>query len=164
MFNFTNLTYRGAAALALTLIQHTSQASAAETCVAAPTCAELGYTLTSTANCVGTPLKCPFDTTKYNCTQKSDAIVAMMPDYKKGRSLAFKTNHYMTENGWINAGAAVNANDGKTLWYINDERVGTAHETGDENSALYPVVKGDKVYHNGLATYNYLTFYPCRGN
>ena len=46
----------------------------AQTCGAQPSCAELGYTLTSTADCIGTPLKCPFDKTKYNCVTQNDIV------------------------------------------------------------------------------------------
>ena len=45
----------------------------AQTCGAQPSCADLGYTLTSTADCIGTPLKCPFDKTKYNCVTMAKA-------------------------------------------------------------------------------------------
>ena len=38
----------------------------AQTCGAQPSCADLGYTLTSTSGCLGTALKCPFEN-KYNC-------------------------------------------------------------------------------------------------
>ena len=46
----------------------------AQTCGAQPSCADLGYTLTSTADCIGTPLKCPFDKTKYNCVVVDDIV------------------------------------------------------------------------------------------
>ena len=46
----------------------------AQTCGAQPSCADLGYTLTSTADCIGTPLKCPFDKTKYNCVTQNDIV------------------------------------------------------------------------------------------
>ena len=41
------------------------------TCGAQPSCADLGYTLTSSADCLGTVLKCPFDK-KYSCVTKSN--------------------------------------------------------------------------------------------
>ena len=152
------------AAAALLTPAGAAPANATETCATAPTCAELGYTLTSTTNCVGTPLKCPFDKTKFFCTLKSEAITAMMPDYNNGRSLSTKTTHYMTENGWIRAGAAIENDSPKVEWFVNGHHLGTTFRAGDENSALYPVAKGDRVYHNGVASYNYLEFFPCRGN
>ena len=44
------------------------------TCGAQPSCADLGYSLTSTADCIGVPLKCPFDKTKYNCVTQDDIV------------------------------------------------------------------------------------------
>ena len=43
----------------------------AQTCGAQPSCADLGYTLTSTSGCLGTAVKCPFEN-KYNCITQSN--------------------------------------------------------------------------------------------
>ena len=78
-----------------------SPADAAEVCATAPTCAELGYTLTSTANCVGTPLKCPFDKTKYYCTTKQEAAAAATPDYSKAESRSLNNTYKASTDGFI---------------------------------------------------------------
>ena len=41
------------------------------TCGAQPSCSDLGYSYTgSTSDCVGPALKCPFNTSYFNCTKK----------------------------------------------------------------------------------------------
>ena len=52
----------------------------AQTCGAQPSCAELGYTLTSTSGCLGTAVKCPFEN-KYNCITQSN-----LSEYSKNSS------------------------------------------------------------------------------
>ena len=40
----------------------------AQTCGTQPSCADLGYSYTgSTSDCVGPALKCPFNTSYFNC-------------------------------------------------------------------------------------------------
>ena len=67
----------------------------AQTCGAQPSCSSLGYTYTgSTSDCVNTPMKCPFNTSYFNCTKKADAlaklqadiVTAAMPDYSRAQS------------------------------------------------------------------------------
>ena len=45
------------------------------TCGAQPSCSSLGYTYSgSTTDCLNTPLKCPFNTSYFNCTKKADVV------------------------------------------------------------------------------------------
>ncbi len=89
------------AAAALLTPAGAAPANAAEVCATAPTCAELGYTLTSTTNCVGTPLKCPFDKTKFFCTTKQEAAAAAMPDYSKAAGRSLGVTYTAATNGYI---------------------------------------------------------------
>ena len=73
----------------------------AQTCGAQPSCAELGYTLTSTSSCVGNVLKCPFDKTKYYCTQKSEVTTVVMPDYNQAFSRNCGTTYTADKDGYI---------------------------------------------------------------
>ena len=138
----------------------------AQTCGAQPSCSDLGYSYTgSTSDCVGPALKCPFNTSYFNCTKKADVFNNSVPDLSKGKKLSYGVTHTVTEDGWVQMGAADHKDGGdsmKPYWYINGEKIGTIMGKSDENSALYPVVKGDKVMHNGKATYNYFVFYPNR--
>ncbi len=51
------------------------------TCGKQPSCADLGYTLTTKSDCVGTALKCPFED-KYNCVTKPDIVTHDTPTNK----------------------------------------------------------------------------------
>ena len=47
----------------------------AQTCGAQPSCSDLGYTYTgSTSDCLSPALKCPFNTSYFNCTKKADTF------------------------------------------------------------------------------------------
>lgn len=78
-------------------------ASAADTCTPAPSCADLGYTQ-STSSCKGGKyVKCPFDTTKIACIalepRVGDLKYALDPDDHDGWLLCdgreFKTTQYL---------------------------------------------------------------------
>ena len=45
------------------------------TCGAQPSCDSLGYKYTgATTDCVNTPMKCPFNSSYFNCTKKADVM------------------------------------------------------------------------------------------
>lgn len=135
------------------------------TCGAQPSCDSLGYTYTgSTSDCVGTALKCPFNSSYFNCVKRSDVFNHIVPDTSKGQTLPLKQTYIVPEDGWVQMGAADHkpGDANKPYWYINGEEVGTIMGESDENSAYYPVMRGDKVMHNGKATFNYFVFYPSR--
>ena len=60
----------------------------AQTCGAQPSCSSLGYTYTgSTSDCLSPALKCPFNTSYFNCVKKADVIKNMVLDWSKKLSL-----------------------------------------------------------------------------
>ena len=82
----------------------------AQTCGAQPSCSSLGYTYTgSTSDCVNTPMKCPFNTSYFNCTKKADAlaklqadiVTAAMPDYSRAQSRNKGQQYTASTNGFI---------------------------------------------------------------
>ena len=60
----------------------------AQTCGAQPSCSTLGYTYTgSTSDCVNTPMKCPFNTSYFNCVKKTDVYNGIDTKYYAGKKL-----------------------------------------------------------------------------
>ena len=130
----------------------------AQTCATQPTCAELGYTLTSTTDCIGTVLKCPFDKTKYYCTQKTEVTAAVMPNYAKGESRTIGATYIAASDGYIFGydGHQGDSNhegfqiivDGKNI------RLSTYQLDWEINNWLYPIKKGSsyRVILGGLGT------------
>ncbi len=127
------------------------------TCAQQPTCDSLGYTLTSTTDCIGTVLKCPFNTARYYCTTKTEAlnklqadiVTAAMPDYSKREQKNTGVNYVAPSNGLLigydsmrgDAGAKCDA----TLQiYIDgvNVRVGDSQINWSSNSWSYPIKKG----------------------
>ena len=149
----------------------------AQTCATQPTCAELGYTLTSTSSCIGTVLKCPFDKTKYYCTQKTEVTAAVMPDYSKSITLGTGTNYTLglgTLSAYSCGWALMSASDESvTSFYINDVRIGGQFSWNasdkndwwnDGNAIIVPLLSGDKFRINTTGGKNtaILRFYPCK--
>lgn len=136
----------------------TNSALAAEACATAPTCAELGYILTSSTNCAGTPLKCPFDKTKFYCTTKQEAAAAAMPDYSQALGRSLGVTYTATSNGFIigydnqrsEPGFREGA-DGGIQIRINgkDVRLLSNQVNWATNNWSYPVKKGNTYYVNG---------------
>ena len=135
-------------------------AAQAQTCATQPTCAELGYTLTSTTDCIGTVLKCPFDKTKYYCTTKTEAlsklsadiVTAAMPDYSKRLSRSNNVTYTAATNGFI-TGYETHQSDAGGCWDCNtvdidvnidgvNVRISGGQTNWAYNSWSYPVKKG----------------------
>ena len=124
------------------------------TCAQQPTCDSLGYTLTSTSDCIGTVLKCPFNTARYYCTTKTEAInklqqdivTAAMPDYSKMVSRSNGTIYTAATNGFIFGYDRYNGSGWATGTTIlidgRNVRVNTDQSQGSVNSWSYPVKKG----------------------
>ena len=67
----------------------------AQTCGAQPSCSDLGYTYTgSTSDCLSPALKCPFNTSYFNCTKKADAVKNMVLDCSKKKSINLTSSTY----------------------------------------------------------------------
>ena len=75
----------------------------AQTCGAQPSCSSLGYTYTgSTSDCVNTPMKCPFNTSYFNCVKKADVIKNMVLDWSKKKSInPTSSTYYPTSYGIV---------------------------------------------------------------
>ena len=136
----------------------------AQTCGAQPSCAELGYTLTSTSSCVGNVLKCPFDKTKYYCTQKSEVFSNMTLNWNAKVSFGAKSYYYPSKYGFIVA-VLRDTGGGAVYLKINGiNYIGSGHER-DAQFYTIPVKPGDSVY---ATSYNHsedkLYFVPFAGN
>ena len=124
------------------LLAGSAQAADNYTCATPPSCATLGYTLTSTADCIGTPLRCPFDTSKIQCTTKTEAVnklkddilTASLPNYDAEKVLSCGSKYTVGSGilagyscGWVlfsNAADQMNRWSNDVLWRINDKEVG----------------------------------------
>ena len=123
----------------------------AQTCGAQPSCAELGYTLTSTSSCVGNVLKCPFAKTKYYCTQKSEGTTVVMPDYNQAFSRNCGTTYTSDKDGYIFGSEAYwdNWSTCKQMsgYYIKirgtNVRLTERIHGNNTNNRIYPDKKGD---------------------
>ncbi len=126
----------------------------AQTCGAQPSCADLGYSYTgSTSDCVGPALKCPFNTSYFNCVKKADAlaklqadiVTAAMPNYKTLYSRATGVTYTTTTNGFLIGIDYRKATEGGSveIW-INNSMVRVQREQTDwtRNSWSYPIQKG----------------------
>ena len=124
------------------------------TCGAQPSCDSLGYKYTgATTDCLNTPIKCPFNSSYFNCVKKVDAIkklqqdivTAVMPDYKKILSRALDVTYTADTNGFIIGIDYREGDKGGTveIW-INGTmvRVQSAQTDWSRNSWSYPVKKG----------------------
>ena len=150
----------------------------AQTCGAQPSCSSLGYTYTgSTSDCVNTPMKCPFNTSYFNCVKKTDVYNGIAPDYYTGKQLRTDGTSYAVGSGELSSykcawilfrSENTNSQDQASTWWINSATVGQqrglAGKWADYNSAMFWVVSGDQFSLDGHATNDYLYIYPCRGN
>ena len=134
----------------------------AQTCGAQPSCADLGYTLTSTSSCVGNVLKCPFDKTKYYCTQKSEVFSNMALNWNNIKT--FNKSFYPTQYGFVFA-TMRDVGDGAVSITVNGINFqGSEHTNGVQFYAV-PVKPGDNI---NVVSYNAsldrFYFVPFAGN
>ena len=149
----------------------------AQTCGAQPSCSDLGYSYTgSTSDCVGPALKCPFNTSYFNCVKKNEMVNTFVPNYNSYRSLSTNGTTYTVGSGalasytcgWVLFQSEnTNRNDTESVWKINGITVGKQRGLGgkwaDYNSAMFLLVKGNTFSLKGYADFEYLYFYPCKG-
>ena len=161
---------------AAVLLTESAQAADNYTCATPPSCASLGYTLTSTTNCVGTVLKCPFDTTKYYCTQKDTVVNMLVPNYDIPKEFLPNGTYYTVGSGALAAYScgwvlfrSQETNTAPSEWWINTALVGAQKgdpgHYADYNSAMYFVTKGDKfklIGRTGSGGEDKLFFFPCK--
>ena len=122
----------------------------AQTCGAQPSCSDLGYSYTgSTSDCVNTPMKCPFNTSYFNCVKKADVVKNMVLDWSKKKSInPTSSTYYPTSYGIVIGRIQDISNVGAGV-YINGV---TAATTGVENmftSFYAQVAPGDSVRASG---------------
>ena len=151
----------------------------AQTCAKPPSCTELGYTYTgSTSDCLSPALKCPFDTSYFNCVKKNEMVNTIVPNYSSYRNLSADGTTYTVGSGtlasyscgWVlfeNYDVSGNTNR-FSYWYINNKEVGRQASGAKDawttfNSAIFFVNKNDTFKNAGQAGVNKLTFYPCKG-
>ena len=149
----------------------------AQTCGAQPSCSDLGYSYTgSTSDCVGPALKCPFNTSYFNCVKKNEMVNTIVPNYSSYRNLSANGTTYTVGSGalasyscgWVLFNSQnINPADSPSLWYINGAEVGRqigAHNNWDDNnSAMFLLTAGNTFRLKGTATTDRLWFYPCKG-
>ncbi|MFR1674358.1 MAG: hypothetical protein ACLSWJ_05465 [Alphaproteobacteria bacterium] len=136
----------------------------AQTCGAQPSCAELGYTLTSTSSCVGNVLKCPFDKTKYYCTQKSEVFSNMKLDWNRKVSVSYNTTYYVKNYGCL-WGNILDIGDGTSYYSVNGTKI-RASMQGDDSALIFTcLAPGDYITATvGKTGDNKLYFVPFAGN
>ncbi|MEI3546466.1 MAG: hypothetical protein V8R23_09520 [Alphaproteobacteria bacterium] len=105
----------------------------AQTCGAQPSCSTLGYTYTgSTSDCLSPALKCPFNTSYFNCVKKADAVKNMVLDWSKKKSFNPTSSTYYVSSygivigkiqditnkgGWISVnGISISTTGTKAAW------------------------------------------------
>ena len=136
----------------------------AQTCGAQPSCAELGYTLTSTADCIGIPLKCPFDKTKYNCTQKSKIFSNMKLAWNRKVSFNRNSNYRVLQYGFIFIFLKDRGNGSVSVSVNGIKFMGSNHSGGVQFYAI-PVSPDDVVYATAYDdSYDQSYFVPFAGN
>lgn len=116
-------------------------------CAAQPSCSDLGYSYSgSTTDCVNTPMKCPFDTTYFNCVKKADAISLLMPNYVNRVTQSCNTSYTASSNGYLFGHLEHNGDyqHGGFYIYINGINVRLTSSGTDygEDVFLFPVKKG----------------------
>ena len=74
----------------------------AQTCGAQPSCSDLGYTYTgSTSDCLSPALKCPFNTSYFNCTKKADTFYQFKLNWAWASDIPGKQDWPAYQNGIV---------------------------------------------------------------
>ncbi len=133
------------------------------TCGAQPSCDSLGYTYTgSTSDCVNTPMKCPFNSSYFNCVKKADIFFQFKLNWAGATDISDMSNWSAYQNGIIIGHAHDKRNVGVFI-NINNKEIGSL--TGDvtQRSFFYfNVSAGDSIKIN--ANDIHATFVPYYGS
>ncbi len=118
----------------------------AQTCGAQPSCSSLGYTYTgSTSDCLSPALKCPFNTSYFNCVKKADVVKNMVLDWSKKKSFNPTSSAYYVSSYGIVIGRIQDiTNQGGWILVngVTASNTGTRQEWAD----LYvQVAPGDRI-------------------
>ena len=144
------------------LLGGTADAAESYTCATPPSCDSLGYTLTSTANCVGTVLKCPFDTSKYYCTQKKEVLSNMQLDWSKRKSFGARRYYYPTQYGCV-FGVVVDQEGVGGAITINGVAQSITNKGGEYAFIYFCAGPGDSIYIQSIEEVR-IDFVPFKGN
>ncbi|OLA81091.1 MAG: hypothetical protein BHW57_03310 [Azospirillum sp. 47_25] len=119
----------------------------AQTCGAQPSCADLGYTYTgSTSDCLSPALKCPFNTSYFNCTKKADTFYQFKLNWSAAGNISGKTNWTAYQNGIIIGQGQDIGNYGSFIT-INGRKIGSLTGIAKQRTFFYAnVSKGDTLY------------------
>ncbi len=122
----------------------------AQTCGAQPSCSDLGYTYTgSTSDCLSPALKCPFNTSYFNCTKKADAIKNMVLDWSKKKSFNPTSSTYYVSSYGIIIGEIQDIDNVGSDISINGLGVGSTGTKGEWSFFYSQVGPGDYVKAKG---------------
>ena len=134
----------------------------AQTCGAQPSCSSLGYTYTgSTSDCVNTPMKCPFNTSYFNCTKKADVIKQFKPNWSGKRTVS-KGSFYPSSSGFI-FGKFFDINKYGAFVTVNGTKIGSITGLKKQGTTFFLMVaSGDSI--NIDADNVQLYFVPFAGN
>ncbi|MCX4349017.1 MAG: hypothetical protein OSJ76_04440 [Alphaproteobacteria bacterium] len=147
------------------------------TCGAQPSCDSLGYKYTgATTDCLNTPIKCPFNSSYFNCVKKSEVVNTILPDYGIKKNLSSNILYTVGSSSvgyhkciWVqfySGGRARNAENDFTEWFINSRQVGASATTNDDYiMGFYLLFEGDTFkLKAGMSNGNDRLYYtPCKG-
>ena len=116
-------------------------------CAVQPSCSSLGYTYTgSTSDCVNTPMKCPFNTSYFNCTKKADVFYMFKINWNSATTLRAKTYFTVPKPGII-IGHGLDIYKYGMFLTINSRKFGAITGVQSQKSFIYAnVYTGDRVY------------------
>ena len=119
----------------------------AQTCGAQPSCSDLGYTYTgSTSDCLSPALKCPFNTSYFNCTKKADTFYQFKLNWAWASDIPGKQDWPAYQNGIIIGQGQDIGNYGSFIT-INGRKIGSLTGIAKQRTFFYAnVSKGDTLY------------------
>ena len=137
----------------------------AQTCGAQPSCSSLGYTYTgSTSDCVNTPMKCPFNTSYFNCVKKADALAKLQADIvTTAMPYIAQTNGFIFgyDQGQCDAGnhSCENAQNYQIIIDGINVRITNKALNWAHNTWAYPVKKGSSYRFSNTPYITYVYYF-----
>lgn len=136
------------------------------TCSAQPSCDSLGYKYTGeTTDCLGEPLKCPFNTSYFNCAKKSEALKNMSLDWDKKKKINLNSVYKATQYGCI-FGNILDLGSGTSYYSVNGIKIRASMQAKDSSLIFTCVAPEDTIQATvGVnSDDNLLYFIPYKGN
>ena len=132
----------------------------AQTCGAQPSCSDLGYSYTgSTSDCVGPALKCPFNTSYFNCVKKTEVLDTMELDFSQQKKIS--SGYTVPKNGMI-LGSIRDITDYGSVFKVNNFNISLTSVKDQRATVYFPVKVGDYIIMEGREIDVY--FVPFAGN